>query len=153
MSTNDCSLYSLLRCKKSVKSAAVVTVRNGKPSSFWFQWRMIENCWFNNSHKSPHMNRDWVTVSVGDSTPPLKQWWHDISVTFASFHRNEKTRLCLFMGSLWNPAHLTLPQLWFYCMLWFISGNLLHSSAYLRRLLKCVFCLLCQLGQTVKWSD
>lgn len=57
------------------------------------------------------------------------------------------------MGFLWNPAHLTLPRLWFYCTLWFISGSLLPSSACLRRLPKCAFCLLCQLGQTVKWGE
>lgn len=72
------------------------------------------------------MNGDWVTVSVGSGTPPSpNQRRHDLSATFAYFHQNGKSRLCLFTGSLWNLAHLTLPQLWFYCLLWFISGNLL----------------------------
>lgn len=103
---------------KSVKST------QWQPSSFQFHWQRFENRWFNNSHKSPLLSRDWVTVSAGDSTPPWKRQWHNISATFASFVEMWKPD-CVF---LWVPFEIrhTWPSLG--CDFTACSGLFLETS-------------------------
>lgn len=57
----------------------------------WFQWHRVENCWFNNSRKSPRTNTEWVTVSGGGMIsqphlpPSIEMWKPDCAFLWVPF--------------------------------------------------------------------